>query len=155
MFSHQAYIWTGGGSAAWLTWRWSHLGSVRCCLAVLILCCSLTLKICIITLFLTFPETLMTTFHLMMRVSHRQLFLREVMVGFLEMETPVSLSSLSSQLSTDLKDVWPHRRRAGRACLFSAPRWFNARQMLNEKWVLNYYFCYSLYLNKAVSSVEA
>lgn len=50
-FPHQAYIWTGGGSAAWLTWCWSHLGSVRCCLAVLILCCSLTLKICIITLF--------------------------------------------------------------------------------------------------------
>lgn len=36
---------------------------------------------------------------------------RELMVGFLEMDTPASASSPSSQLSTDLKDVWPHRRR--------------------------------------------
>lgn len=45
------------------------------------------------------------------------------MVGFLEMETPASGSSPSSQLSMDLKDVCPHRRRPVRAevMLFSAP----------------------------------
>lgn len=48
---------------------------------------------------------------------------RELIVGFLEMETPTSASSPSSQLSTDLKDVWPHRRRPVLTAdtLFSAP----------------------------------
>lgn len=48
---------------------------------------------------------------------------RELIVGFLEMETPASASSPSSQLSTDLKDVWPHRLRPvlTPVMLFSAP----------------------------------
>lgn len=48
---------------------------------------------------------------------------RELIVGFLEMETPASASSPSSQLSADLKDVWPHRLRPvlTPVMLFSAP----------------------------------
>lgn len=48
---------------------------------------------------------------------------RELMVGFLEMETPASASSALSKLSMDLMDVCPHRRRAVLALetLFSAP----------------------------------
>lgn len=68
-------------------------------------------------------------FYMKTRSSNRQLgpsgalSFRELMVGFLEMETPASASSPSSQLSTDLKDVWPHRRRPvlTPATLFSAP----------------------------------
>lgn len=64
-----------------------------------------------------------------MKRSNRQpgpssaLSFTELMVGFLEMETPASASSPSSQLSTDLKDACPHRLRPVLApvVLFSAP----------------------------------
>lgn len=69
------------------------------------------------------------SFNMTMRSSNRQLDVlralsfRELIVGFLEMETPASASSTLSQLSTDLIDVWPHRRRPvlTPVTLFSAP----------------------------------
>lgn len=44
-------------------------------------------------------------------------------MGFLEKETPTSVSSTWSKLSKDLKDIWPHLRRPVRTpgALFSAP----------------------------------
>lgn len=70
------------------------------------------------------------------RRSNRQLgppaapSFRELMVGFLEMETPASASSPSSQLSSDLLDASPQRLRPVLTALmlFSAPVGFEVKK---------------------------
>ncbi|KAF3857968.1 hypothetical protein F7725_011169 [Dissostichus mawsoni] len=69
-------------------------------------------------------------FYMKIRRSNRQLgpsaapSFRELMVGFLEMETPASASSPSSQLSSDLLAACPQRLRPVLTALmlFSAPK---------------------------------